>query len=72
MLRKKAISSIKVRFISYSFATISSTAFLKVFLSIPHKVEGSFENIEAERGALYKRANSPKPSPTDISLFTLP
>lgn len=56
-------------FSSYSFVIISSTALLKVFLSIPHKLQFSKHLTEAERGALYSKANSPNPSPVLSSLF---
>ena len=49
-------------FSSYSLIIISSTALLNVFLSIPHKKQVSDVFKEADLGALYNKANSPKPS----------
>ena len=46
---------------------ISSTALLKVFLSIPHRKQLSIVFTEADLGALYNNANSPKPS-LDVKL----
>ena len=56
-------------FSSYSLVIISSTALLKVFLSIPQRLQCSKHLTLAERGALYKRANSPNPSPVLSSLL---
>lgn len=58
-------------FSSYSLVIISSTALLNVFLSIPHKLHYSKALTEADLGALYNKANSPKPSPAFNSLLVL-
>lgn len=47
----------------------SSTAVLKVFLSMYHKKQVVSALIEADRGALNIRANSPKPPSAGVNLF---
>ena len=47
-------------------------AFLKVSLSINQRKDDFSAFIEADLGAEYKSANSPKPSPASIFLFTIP
>ena len=54
------------------FSMIVSTKFWKVDLSIYHKKDGFSALIEADLGAEYKRASSPKPYPGYIFLFVSP
>jgi hypothetical protein len=51
---------------------IEETAFLKVSRSINHKSDGFNALIEADRGAEYRRASSPNPSPCYMHLFETP
>jgi hypothetical protein len=52
-----------LRLSSYYLETISATAVLKVLRSMAHKPHFPIAFTEADLGAPYKRANSPKPSP---------
>jgi hypothetical protein len=65
------VFSINFLFSSNSLATISSTAFLKAVLSIVQNPHISLALTEAERGAPYNKANSPKQSPYFKTFFTL-
>lgn len=69
---KKLFLSIKALFSENFFSIMVDTAFLKVALSINHKCECFPALIEADRGAEYSRANSPKPSPGKIVLLASP
>lgn len=60
------------RFSVNFFSMIVDTAFLNVALSIYHKCECFTALIEADLGAEYRRANSPKPSPGRIVLLVSP
>lgn len=56
-------------FSSYSNKIFSSTALLKVTLSIPNKYEVSKHLTDADLGEEYNNANSPNPSPERNSRF---
>ena len=47
-------------------------AFLNVYRSMNQRNDDLRALMEADRGAEYKRANSPKPSPASMFLFTVP
>lgn len=49
-----------------------ANAFLNVSLSIYHKKDDLIALMEADRGALYNNASSPKPSPASICLLMTP
>jgi hypothetical protein len=59
-------------FYLYPFVIMLAMAFLKVSRSINHKNDDLRALIEAERGAEYRRANYPNPSPASMCLLTTP
>jgi hypothetical protein len=51
---------------------MEETALLKVSRSINHKKEGFKAFMEADRGAEYRSASSPNPSPGSMHLLATP